>query len=196
MKYGNVTLGQMEAAINKMGGIEMFQALLNGSAIVTQIKHIVDIAKSPKLPFGGAEVVKHESKINGKTEVELELVDDELFVDGMKITLHLSERQMGDKRIIGHELRKELESGESVLLNSNILDYIIDHPELFPEHWKKDENGETRYIFFWGTIFRNPSFDSLYVRGLCWSGGCLFQDYDWLDDGWNRQDPSAVLASI
>jgi len=162
----------------------------------TCAKHTIDLGAPPKLPFDRAEVVKHITEIGGKSVVEIELrSDDNLYIDRRKIILSLSERQIGEKRIVGHELRQELEDGEQVLLNSNVEDYIFEHPELFPEHWKKDENGEIRYIYFWGSIFRNPSSGHLFVRYLFWGSGSLHRDYAWLDNGWLRQDPSASLAS-
>ena len=175
MKYGELNLGQVR-----------------GNVEITVVKHTVDLGAAPRLPFDTAEVVKHE----GEGVLELELrSDDNLYIDGKKVVLYLSEGQKGDKRIVGHELRQELESGEQVLLNSNVLDYLYDHPELFPEHWKKDENGVTRYLFFWGSIFRDPAFGYLYARYLSWDVGGLYRNYDWLDGGWLRQDPSASLAS-
>jgi hypothetical protein len=191
-KYKDVTLGTVEAVFNKLGGMEGVESFLCGNVEITVVKHTVDLAKAPRLPFDNAKVVKHEGK--GVVEIELRS-DDNLYVDGKKVVLHLSERQMGDKRVVGHELRKELEGGEQVLLNSNVLDYIYDHPELFPEHWKKDENGEIRYIFFWGSVFRIPSNGFLFVRFLCWLGGELRRRYGWLGLDWSRQDPSASVAS-
>jgi len=196
MKYNKLNLGTIEAIVNKLGGMEGVEAFLSGNVKITVVKHTIDLGKAPQLPFDNAEVVKHESEINGKKVVEIELrSDDQLYIDGKKVVLHLSERQMGDKRIVGHELREELESGEQVLLNSNVLDYLYDHPELFPEHWKKDENDETRYIFFWGSIFRLPSFGNLFVRGLYWSDGGLDRRYGWLGFDWYRRRPSASVAS-
>lgn len=198
MAKNNTTVDRVQAAMNFIGGDDMLDALMDGRAKIeiTVVKHTIDLAKSPRLPFDGAEVVKHEGKINGKSVVTIELrSDDNLYIDGKKVVLHLSERQMGGKVIVGHELRKELENGEQVLLNSNVLDYLFDRPELFPKHWKKDENGDTRYIFFWGSIFRHPSSDSLCVRYLCWGGGRLDRSYGWLDDDRDRRDPSASLAS-
>ena len=139
----------------------------------------------------GAEVVKHE----GRGRVSLELRDDNLYLDGKKVELFLSERQKGENRVVGHELRVELEGGERILLNSNVLDYIFDHPELFPEHWKKDENGDTRYIFFWGSIFRGPSDGRLFVRCLCWVDDGLSRHYGWLAFDWCRRYASASVAS-
>jgi hypothetical protein len=171
-------------------------AYLHGELEMVNKKHIVNLAATPKPPFDGAEVVKHVDTINGKTEVELEKrSDDNLYVDGCKIVLVQSERQLGGEVIEGHELRKELESGEQVLLNSNVLDYLYDHPELFPEHWKKDENGNIRFVFFWGTIFRNPSLGFLCVRYLYWRDVGLSRNCSWLGNVWLGQSWSASLAS-
>jgi len=182
----------IEAVINKLGGIEGAKAFLRGNVIITVVKHTIDLAKAPTLPFNGAEVTKHEGK--GVVEIELRS-DDNLYIDSKKIVLHLSERQKGDGRIQGHELRKELEDGSLVILNSNVLDYLYDHPELFPEHWKKDENGETRSIYFWGSIFRDPSDGNLCVRCLYWDDSGPYRDHGWLDVDWSRQGPSASVAS-
>ena len=171
-------------------------AYLRGELEMVNKNHIVNLAAAPKLPFDGVEVVKHESTINGKSQVELEKrSDDNLYMDGCKIVLTQSRRQLNGRIIEGHELRKELESGELVLLNSNVLDYIFDHPELFPEHWKTDKKGSTRYIYFWGSIYRNPSSGGLYVRFLYWDRSGLYQFYGWIGDGWHDQDWSVSLAS-
>ncbi len=191
-KYKDATLGTVEAVFNKLGGMEGVESFLRGNAEITVVKHTIDLGGSPRLPFDRAEVVKHEG--SGVVEIELRS-DDHLYIDGKKVVLHLSERQMGDKRIVGHELRQELEDGEQVLLNSNVLDYLYDH-ELFPEHCKKNEPCETLFIFFWGSIFRNPSHGYLYVRCLYWRDGELHRDCLWLGNGWTRQFPSAFVAQV
>ena len=168
------------------------RGILHGTHEIVTKKHTIDLGAPPQLPFNRAKVEKHEGK--GVVEIELRS-DDNLYIGGKKVELFLTESQKGDSRIVGHELRSELESGEWVLLNSNVLDYIYDHPELFPEHWKKDENGETRYIFFWGSVFRGPSFGGLCVRYLFWGGVSLLRYYGWLTSGWVRQGPSASVAS-
>jgi hypothetical protein len=191
MKYKDVTLGQVEAVWNKLGGTEGAQSFLQGNVTITVVKHTVDLAKSPRLPFHSTEVVKHD----GEGVVEIELRSDSLYVDGKLVSLFLSEKQKGDSTFVGTELRQELENGDQVLLNSNVLDYLFDHPELFPEHWKKDDNGDTRCIYFWSSVFRSSSRGGLCVRYLCWRGGKLDRGYDWLDRGWGRQRPSASVAS-
>jgi hypothetical protein len=182
----------VEAVFNKLGGIEGARQFLCGNVEITIVKHTVDLGVPPRLPFNGAEVVKHEG--TGVVEIELRS-DDNLYVDGKKVELFLSERQKGNKRIVGHELRQELESGEKVLLNSNVLDYLYDHPELYPEHWKQDEKGDTRYIFFWGSSFRHSALGNLCTRSLFWVSGGLHRYYHWLGYDWDRQYPSASVAS-
>jgi len=112
--------------------------------------------------------------------------------DPAQVLLDLAMGQMGGKSIRGHELRKE-HAGDRVL-NANVLDYLLAHPDLIPEEWKKDEQGNTRYIFFWGTVYRRSS-GYLCVRCLCWSDGRWFWGGSWLDDGWSSRDPAALRAS-
>jgi len=183
----------VEAVFNKLGGVEGARQFLCGNVEITVIKHTVDLGASPLPPFfDGVEVVKHEG--GGVVEIELRS-DDNLYIDDKKVELFFSERQKGDGMVVGHELRQELEDGKWVLLNSNVLDYLYEHPEFFPEHWKKDENGDTRYIFFWGSVFRDPSSGNLYVRVLYWKGDELNHDDHCLVNSWDRQSPSASVAS-
>jgi len=182
----------VEAVFNKLGGIDGARQFLRRKVEIMVTKHTVDLGAPPRPPFDGAEVVKHEG--DGVVEIELRS-DDNLYIDDKKVELFLSERQKGDKWIVGQELHRELEDGEQVFLNSNVLDYIYEHPELFPEHCKKDENGDTRYIFFWGSIFRHSFDGGLYVRYLYWNGGGLTRECNWLGHGWSRQGYSASVAS-
>lgn len=133
----------------------------------------IDTDKSPSLPFLVATIESHKKmgKIAWKK-------------DGM--SLYLSEKQRNGNYIGGNDLRKELES--QPVLNATVLDYLIEHPELYPEDWKG------KYIYFWGTIFRDSDGD-LCVRFGCWSEGRVVSDCDWLDDVWGGRRPAASLAS-
>ena len=193
MKKSSRTVDRVNSAIRFIGGEDMLDALIEGRAKiqVTLLKHTVDLDKPPNVPFLNAKAVKH----NGGGVVEIELrSDDNLYVDGKKVILYLSESQQDNKEVIGYELLMKLESGELVLLNSNVLDYIYCHAELFPEHWKKDEYGETRQIFFWGSIFQNPLLGYLYVRYLYWGDNNKpYPFYSWLDVEWFRRFPAASI---
>jgi hypothetical protein len=80
------------------------------------------------------------------------------------------------------------------VMNANVLDFLLANPDLIPEEWKKDEHGNTRYIFFWGTVYRDRGGD-LYVRYLCWGGDRWGWGSRWLGSGWDGDSPAAVLAS-
>ena len=148
----------------------------------------VNLEAKPKLPFDGAEVVDHK----GEGWVRVEKRKDGLYVDGKKVVLHLSERQQAGSVIKGHDLREEL-SGKPVL-NSNILDALFDHPHLIPEEWKADGEGRTRYIYFWGSVFRIPDSQDLYVRCLYWNDGAWHRHFNWLGDDWDDQRPAALAS--
>lgn len=149
----------------------------------------LNLATTPRLPFAGAVVEKH----TGVGTVTIEKREDgQLYIDGKKVILHLSERQLGGKWLKGHELRTELDG--KLVLNATVLDFLEDHPEFIPDDWKRDEQGNTRFVYFWGTIYRDTDSD-LCVRCLYWSGGRWQLNFNWLGNGWRGRNPAACLAS-
>ena len=151
---------------------------------------LVNLGASPKLPFPGATVHFHE----GEGWVEVQRRPDGLYVGDRKVILHLSERQIGGGRVEGHELRNEL-TGKPVL-NANLLDALIEHTHLIPDGWKVDEQGRTRLIYFWATIYYRSADRRLYVRYLYFRDGrWYYLDYDWLGDGWSERRLAALLGS-
>lgn len=133
----------------------------------------MDTTKSPSLPFSGAII--EENKVHGKLKWNPE-----------NFKLYLSEKQKTGY-IQGHELRKEVEKQNP--LNATVLDWLVEHPEEYPEEWKG------KYIYFWGTIFRDPSDDDLCVRCGYWDGDRVVSSCYWLDDDWRGGSPAASSAS-
>ena len=187
--------------LGQFGNLAGIKSVLEGSAKIKPVAEdaarvitlnpttiAVNLAATPKLPFNGAEVEQHIGE--GWAIVEKRV--DGLYVNGRKVILHLSKRQQNGKSLKGHDLREEL-TGKPVL-NANILDALADNPHLIPEDWKKNEQGNTRYIFFWGTIYRRADGD-LCVRYLYFNDGTWYRNYYWLDDDWHGINPAALLAS-
>jgi hypothetical protein len=198
-------VGFTPADLTRLGqfpNLDWVRAVVNGQAKIIPVSGdatrwvtlsptaiAVDLAATPNLPFAGAEVEAHSGE--GWAIVE-KRADGQLYVNGRKTILHLSKRQMGGRTLKGYELREEL-TGKPVL-NANVLDALYDNPHLIPEDWKNDEQGNTRYIFFWGTIYRSAG-GRLYVRGLCFRGG-MWATGGWLDGDWGDCCyPAALLAS-
>jgi hypothetical protein len=145
---------------------------------IKPIKYIIDCDVPPFIPDGWG-VEKHEK--GGEFEWNPE-----------KVKFYISKKQQNRGCIEGNKLRKELENKST--LNANVLDWLLKHTDLIPENWKKDKNGNTRYIFFWGTIYRRPD-GYLFVRHLYWYDGQWNWSYNWLGHVWRGNDPALLLAS-
>ncbi len=159
--------------------LERILPVVRGQAEMTQVTHTIDLDADPLIPYEGWKVEEHRK--GGQFTWDPEVVK-----------LYLFPNQRGDKSIRGHELRKEL-AGQMVF-NANLLDYLLDHPHLIPEAWKADENGDTSYIYFWGTVYQD-SVGSLCVRCLYFNRGRWKQSFGWLGHDWGRVRPAAVGAS-
>ena len=151
--------------------------VLLGHAEIKTLEHVIDCDANPFTPSGW-KVEEHQK-------------GGQFKFDASQIEFYLSAAQKKG-HIESNKLRKEL-AGKPVL-NANVLDYLLAHTELIPENWKKDENGNTRYIFFWGTIYRNSD-GYLCVRYLYWYDDRWFWVSSWLDNDWFDDDPAALRAS-
>lgn len=156
------------------------EAILKGGIIDEHFStHIIDCDKAPLIPHDGWKVEEH---IKG----------GQFTWNPEKVKLFLSVNQKDDKSIEGNKLRKELK--DQPVMNANLLDYLLDHPNLIPEEWKVDEKGSTRYVFFWGTIYRS-SIDNRFVCGLCFNGGRWKRSNYCLDYVYAGHCPACVSAN-
>jgi len=153
--------------------LKSIRDVVRGHAKIVRVEHIIDCDANPFVPDGW--------------QVEEHIKGGQLAFNPAKINLYLSKGQKKGKVIQGHNLRKELK-GQPVL-NANVLDYLLAHPELIPEEWK------SKAVFFWGTIYRNSD-GGLDVRYLYWCGGQWGWDDGWLDCDFYGSGPAAVSASI
>jgi len=71
---------------------------------------------------------------------------------------------------------------------------LWENQEMIPESWKEKVNSNTRFIYFDGTILRNPNGNRC-VLYLFFKDGAWYWNYYWLDYEWFAFNPSAVLAS-
>jgi hypothetical protein len=156
--------------LSKGGILTDVLKVIKGQAEIKVIERLIDCDANPFIPNGWSV---EEHKKGGMFKFNPE-----------KISLYLSKKQKKGS-IGGYDLRKEL--SYKPVMNANVLDYLLAHPELIPEKWKG------KYIFFWGTIYRD-SVGNLNVRCLRWGGSLWRWRYTWLVFGFNSDD-SAALAS-
>ncbi len=143
--------------LKQFGDLKGIKNILAGIAEIKYPEHLIDLDADPFIP-SGFSVEKHDKGGLWKWDLK-------------KISLYLSKKQKKSHEV-GNDLRKVL--AKMPVLNANVLDYLLAHPELIPEEWKG------KAIFFWGTIYRNSG-GNLYVRYLDWGGSEWGWDYVWLD---------------
>jgi hypothetical protein len=168
-------LGVLAKSEEKM---RQFHQVLLGHASVQTVEHMIDCDAEPYLPDGW-KIEKHQK-------------GGQFDWSATSVKFYLDSDQQNGECTEGNKLRKEL-SGKPVL-NANVLDYLLKNPNLIPEDWKKNEKGNTRYIFFWGTIYRNSG-GSLCVRCLFWNGVEWRSLGLFLNDDWSWNHPAALRAS-
>lgn len=171
-----VTLPQLRRSIDSIRARRNLVAYLGaGCPKFIQLKHIIDCDAPPFLPKGW-QVEEHRK--GGQLEW------DEW--DPARVQLWLSESQQNGKHIEGNRLREEL--ADKPCLNANVLDYLLAHPDLIPEDWKR------LCIFFWGTIYCDVD-GRLCVRHLLHNGYRWDWHSLWLGYAWNDSVPAALAAS-
>jgi hypothetical protein len=141
------------------------------------MQRLIDCDTSPWCPDGWS-VVEHCK--GGQIEF-----------DPAKVELYLSTGQHGEKTVEGKKLRREIKFKFKSVLNACVLDHLLANPHLIPESWKVDEQGRTRFIYFWGTVYRDSD-RSPCVRCLYWDGGRWAWRYGWLGYHWSDLCPAAV----
>jgi len=138
----------------------------------------IDCGADPVIPYEGWVVHQHQS--GGRPRFH-----------SRNLGLHVTANQRR-KPITGYDLWTQLP--RELVLNANVLDFLLDRPEFVPSRWKIGERGGTRYIYFWGTIYRDRA-DDLHVRGLYWKGDEWSWCHRWLANDWSCNQPAAIRFS-
>ncbi len=129
------------------------------------MEYIIDCDAKPRCPHGW--YVKEHTK------------GGQLVWDKEKVKFYLSEDQKNGYGIDGYNLHKELKN--QLVLNANVLDFLLEHPELIPEEWR----GKT--VCFWGTIYSQNCYHPDGLRSWnvrCWHFSEDPQQDDYSDWFW------------
>jgi hypothetical protein len=132
----------------------------------TSVVHVIDCDVSPFVPDKRWKVVSHRQ--HGLFEWNQDAIS--FLTLGFRVTVEKGHRLTADWMIGKYwvdleKLKARIEA--SPVLNANVLDYLILHPELIPDKWKKE-----RGIIFYGTIY---NFCGDCARFLRWRAG----KWDW-----------------
>lgn len=149
----------------------------------------VNLDHTGTLPFTDAKTAWTWGKSSGWVTVERK--DEVLYIDGLPAAFYLCEEQKQGV-IIGKNLKPKMQ--KKIGYHPNIGEALYLNPHLIPESYKIDEEGRTRYIFFWAKGFRARGGGGC-VRCLCFEDGQWGWSYDWLVNDWPVQSPALVPAS-
>lgn len=168
-------------------GKEFLKFLRNGARVViVEIKMLL-VDRSQK--FDPVAFIGDGWKIDEEDKRSLMLNEIDLtqvqFVDML---------EKGEAYVNGEEKQKRLAKAEYIRLDVRVFQTLWENQELIPASWKEPIGGNTRYIFFDGTILRDP-YGSRCVLCLCWRGGGWSWRCLWLVGDFCARSPSAVLAS-
>jgi hypothetical protein len=137
----------------------------------------IDTTSTPKIPSWLKSIEENDTSL-GTIEWDKESYKDSLF---------LSPEQIAKKSIKGEDLLTLIKKEKIPVLNSNVLDYLLEHKDEIPEEWKG------KRIYFWGTIFRRSGGDRD-VRYLAWDGSDWDDHSRWLGHDWDDHEPAVRLA--
>lgn len=110
--------------------------VVRGQAEIRLKEYLIDCNQTPFIP-DGLFIVEHRKfgvfKLNPSyTKLDLS-------------------RKKKNMSIMGTDMRKHL--SKKWVMNANILDFVIENPDLVPENWKN------KIIYFWGTIYGTSNGD-------------------------------------
>jgi len=172
----------------KEAGRQFTAFLKNGGRMIVGEPRVIPIDRAA--PFDPVKLLGQGWTIDEQDERSLALNQ----VDLANVRLeHMLKKN--ESWIKGEEKLKRLKKTGHIRLDAKVFQTLWENQALVQESWKEKTNGNTTFIFFDGTVLRDPGGDR-YVLCLCWYDGRWGWDYRWLEDGWGVRSPSAVLASI
>lgn len=135
MKYGKVTLGQIETILNKITAVDGEDAvdlLLRGELVIAPKPHYIPAGPDLLTPIGAWKIKSHLETPTLEWHAMLE-----------RIT-YVSWAAAGTDR-------KKYTRAGSGGVGVHVLQYLLEHQHLIPESWKRWR------VFFTGTVFATPS---------------------------------------
>lgn len=147
--------------------------VLRGDASVT-IRHTIDCRAKPYTPKGW-KIKFHRKRRSLALSPEM----IELYWPGK-----------GSEDLAGSTIITKLSyKGNKNILNANVLDFLLEHPELIPDEWKDLK------VSFWGTRYNDNGFIRVPCIVYDKEGDCFVWEDKVVNSYWCCKEPIAMLAS-
>lgn len=195
MKYGELNLGQIEALVNKLGGMDGVASLLADEMVVTrkeikvtppepevELDPIIRVDRSirPSYPDWMKEVMHPELESVGPAEYDISAIEQWLH-DGQK----------DGKYIEGNKIYNHLKKTDTLKTCLGLRDLEEIQKKgiaFFRKHFKG------KAVFGWASVVRDRDGD-LIVPCLYECGGRVVLDWLWTDHAWYDYRPALRFAS-
>lgn len=151
--------------------LRMLLRLLRGELKIKFLERLIDCEIAPFIP--NSWLVEEHQK------------GGQFIFNPTKVELYVS-KNYKNNQIYGNDLREELKGRQ--VMNANVLDFLLAHPELIPDAW------EVKHVFFFGTIYRRRKDGWLHVRYLYFNGLEWESSWRWLGFNFNSSCPIAVAS--
>lgn len=172
----------------RQAGQQFTAFLRNGGKVIVGEPKVISINRgrfNPKSFIGeGWSIVADETDQRSVALTELDLTKVQ----------HVTMLKDGETYVKGEEKLKRLKKDGRIRLDADVFLTLWENQHLIPESWKEPINGNTRFVYFDGTVLRHSDGDRC-VLYLYWPDGQWRWLVHWLGDDWGAFNPSAVLAS-
>ena len=177
-----MTVGQLNAVVKKLGGQEGTERFLRGELAVSEKSPrllFVDRSVKPTYPEWMKEVLHPELEHTGPSHLDPALAP---------LYFHLKQQNGGV--LEGNQLYASLKETGLIELCYSLRDgeELTKNSQLFPESWKG------KYVFLWKSVVQDRN-GSLFVPCVCWLDGQVCLDWFWLGHFWHGFSPAALSAS-
>ena len=182
MKYSELNLGQVEAIVNKLGGMNGVQRFLRGELTVSA-RSASPIPINRSAPFNSEKFIGKGWTI--KEEDTCSLALNELDLTKVSLETMLRPDELSVK---GEERLRRLKESNFIRLDAKMFQTLWENKAAIPESWKE------RVVFFDGTILRSLRGDRC-ILSLYWHNGKWYWVCYQLNGDFSFVGPSAVLTS-
>jgi hypothetical protein len=168
-------------------GAQLTAFLRNGGRVIVGEPKVV--ALQPSTLFNPAKFIGDGWTIEEEDERSLALTQIDLTAIRLELML-----KPGETSVKGENKLTRLKDTGHIRLDDRWFQFLWENQHMIPASWKELTNGNTTFIYFDGTVLRDPSGDRCALC-LFWQSGQWYWGCDWLDNRWSADSPSAVLVS-
>lgn len=140
--------------LSKGNTLSLIRDVLQEYSEIVELEHYIDLNARPFVPKGWQICSYREG--------------GQFKWDASKVQLYLDPIQKGKSGALGREIYHLVTHLDHLVLNANVLDYLLSRPHIIPESWKSFS------LYFWGTLYHDET-SNVCVRYLIWRG----DKWDW-----------------